>query len=204
MSTQPIDRRTALKIAAALPLSSAFVLSPSEADQARRVALTAHRAATEEQPYQRLFFNEHEWAMVRVLVDMIIPADGRSGSATDAGVPEFMDFVVSDQANRQTAMRGGLRWLDTECHERFEKTFVDCSDAERRQVLDAIAWPARARPEHSHGVAFFNSFRDLTASGFWSSPTGIDDLQYTGNTYVAEWTGCPPAALAKLGVRYND
>jgi hypothetical protein len=101
-------------------------------------------------------------------------------------------------------MRGGLRWLDTECHERFTKPFADCTDAERHRVLDDIAWPARARSELSHGVAFFNSFRDLTANGFWSSRVGIDDLQYTGNTYVAEWTGCPPAALQKLGVRYND
>jgi hypothetical protein len=135
---------------------------------------------------------------------MIIPADERSGSATDAGVPEFIDFVVSDQVNRQTPIRGGLRWLDGECHERFAKTFVECGDAERRQVLDDIAWPTRARPEFSHGVAFFNSFRDLTAGGFWSSRTGIDDLQYTGNTYVAQWDGCPPSALQKLGVRYSD
>jgi hypothetical protein len=204
MASRPIDRRSALKIAAALPLSSAFALGPSEADQARRVAQTALAAAAGGQAYQRLFFTEHEWRTVRILVDMILPADERSGSATDAGVPEFMDFVLSDQANRQTAMRGGLRWLDTECHERFTKPFADCTDAERHRVLDDIAWPARARSELSHGVAFFNSFRDLTANGFWSSRVGIDDLQYTGNTYVAEWTGCPPAALQKLGVRYND
>jgi hypothetical protein len=203
--SEPIDRRSALKIAAAVPLSASFVLSPSEADQARRFSQTARAAAAANgQAYQRLFFTDHEWETVRTLVDMIIPADERSGSATDAGVPEFIDFVVSDQANRQTPMRGGLRWLDGECHERFAKTFVECSDAERRQVLDDIAWPARARPEFSHGVAFFNSFRDLTAGGFWSSRTGIDDLQYTGNTYVAQWDGCPPAALQKLGVRYGD
>jgi hypothetical protein len=203
--SEPIDRRSALKIAAAVPLSSSFVLSPSEADQARRVSQTARAAAAANgHAYQRLFFTDHEWETVRTLVDMIIPADERSGSATDAGVPEFIDFVVSDQANRQTPIRGGLRWLDGECHERFAKTFVESSDAERRQVLDDIAWPARARPEFSHGVAFFNSFRDLTAGGFWSSRTGIDDLQYTGNTYVAQWDGCPPAALQKLGVRYSD
>jgi hypothetical protein len=200
-----MDRRSALKIVAALPVSSGFLLSPSEADQARRVSQTAKAAAAARgQQYQRLFFTDHEWETVRVLVDIIIPADGRSGSATDAGVPEFIDFVVSDQANRQTPMRGGLRWLDGECHERFAKTFLECSDAERRQVLDDIAWPARARPEMSHGVAFFNNIRDLTASGFWSSPAGVDDLQYTGNTFVPQWDGCPPPALAKLGVRYSD
>lgn len=202
---QPIDRRSALKIAAAVPLSSSFVLSQSEADQARRVSQTARAAAIANgAEYQRLFFTDHEWETVRVLVDIIIPADERSGSATDAGVPEFIDFVVSDQASRQTPIRGGLRWLDGECHERFQKTFLTCTAAERSQVLDDIAWPDRARPEFSHGVAFFNSIRDLTANGFWSSRTGIDDLQYMGNTFVPQWNGCPPPALQKLGVRYND
>jgi hypothetical protein len=54
----------------------------------------------------------------------------------------------------------------------------------------------------SHGVAFFSMFRNLTASGFWSSRMGVADLQYIGNAVVHEWQGCPPAALAKLGVSY--
>ena len=54
-----------------------------------------------------------------------------------------------------------------------------------------------------HGIAFFSAFRDLTASGFWSSRIGVKDLGYTGNTFVAEWKGCPPEALAKLGVTYG-
>jgi hypothetical protein len=131
---------------------------------------------------------------------MIIPRDARSGSATDAGVPEFMDFIVNDQESRQTAMRGGLAWIDLECHRRYDKTFLGCSAAERTAVLDDISWPDRARPEMSHGVAFFNSFRDLTATGFWTSKMGIEDLQYMGNTFVAEWDGCPPDALKKLGL----
>ena len=96
--------------------------------------------------------------MVRVLVDLIIPKDERSGSATDAGVPEFMDFMMNDQPARQTAMRGGLAWIDLECQDRFDKRFLECTAAERTAVLDDIAWPAKARPEFSQGVAFFNSF----------------------------------------------
>ncbi|MGH8721307.1 MAG: gluconate 2-dehydrogenase subunit 3 family protein, partial [Burkholderiales bacterium] len=122
---------------------------------------------------------------------------------TDAGVPEFMDFMLQERESMQAPMRGGLAWLDTECRRRFGNTFAAGTDAQRRAVLDDIAWPARAKPEYSHGVAFFNSFRDLTASGFWSSKMGIEDLQYLGNKFVREWTGCPPAALAKLGVRYS-
>jgi hypothetical protein len=115
-----------------------------------------------------------------------------------------MDFIVLDEEGRQTAMRGGLAWLDAICRGRFDKTFVDCTDEERRAVLDGIAWPERAREDMSHGVSFFNSFRDLTASGFWSSRIGVEDLQYQGNTAIPEWTGCPQEALDKVGVRYND
>ena len=116
-----------------------------------------------------------------------------------------MDTLVAEQPEAsQTALRGGLAWLDTECHERFGKRFLEAEDAERRQVLDDIAWPGRARPDLSHGVAFFNRFRDLTASGFWSSRMGVEDLRYMGNTVVSEWTGCPEEQLRKLGVRYDD
>ena len=140
---------------------------------------------------------------MRALVDVVIPKDERSGSATDAGVPEYMDFLMSDGSDGQRiAMRGGLAWLDIQCHKGFGKSFTQCDAAERATVLDAIAWPARAAPDMSQGVAFFTSFRDLTAAGFFSSRMGVEDLRYQGNTFVPEWKGCPPEALAKLGVRY--
>jgi hypothetical protein len=101
-------------------------------------------------------------------------------------------------------MRGGLAWLDTECRERFGKAFVECADPERTAVLDDVAWPDKAPAGLSHGVTFFNRFRDLTASGFWSSRIGVEDLRYTGNVPVQEWKGCPEAQLRKLGVRYDE
>jgi gluconate 2-dehydrogenase gamma chain len=101
-------------------------------------------------------------------------------------------------------MRGGLAWLDNEAYERSAKTFLASSEAERTAILDDIAWPKKARAEMSQGVAFFNMFRDMTASGFWTSKMGITDLDYQGNTFVAEWKGCPPEALQKLGVHYED
>jgi hypothetical protein len=151
-------------------------------------------------PFKPKFFTAHEYATVTVLVDLIIPKDDRSGSATDAGVPAFMDFMMVDQPARQTAMRGGLAWLDRECVNRFEKTFLACTPPERSKVLDDISWPQKAAPELSHGVAFFNSFRDLTASGFFTTKMGIEDLQYMGNRYAPEWAGCAPEALKKLGL----
>lgn len=148
------------------------------------------------------FFTEHEFATVTVLANLIIPADDRSGNAQEAGVPEFIEFMMKDQPHQQTPIRGGLRWLDIETLRRFEKAFVDCSEEQQKQILDDIAWPDSALPEMSQGVAFFNRFRDLVASGFWSSKTGIADIQYIGNVGTV-WNGAPQEWLERLGVSYE-
>lgn len=196
-----MKRRDALKVLLAAPAAT-FAWTEAEAAQAAASA-QASRAVTTAKPFVPQFFTATEFRLVRVLADIVIPKDERSGSAGDAGVPEFMDFMMIDQPARQVAMRGGLAWLDVECQRRFDKTFINCSDAERTAVLDDIAWPAKATPEFAHGVAFFTNFRDLTASGFWTTRMGIDDLQYMGNRSVARWNGCPPDALKKLGVNYD-
>jgi gluconate 2-dehydrogenase gamma chain len=193
-----MNRRGMLKLLGTAP--AAFAWTEAEAQQAHHLAQAARQTAKTSAAFTPKFFTKHEYATVRVLVDLIIPKDERSGSATDAGVPEWMDFMMIDQPARQTAMRGGLAWLDTECVRRYDKPFLNCTAAERTSVLDDIAWPQKARPEMSHGVAFFNSFRDLTASGFWTTKMGMDDLQYMGNVFVPEWKGCPDEALKKLGV----
>lgn len=195
-----LNRRAMLKVLAAAPAAAGFAWTEAEAQQAHHQAQAARRAAAKASTYKPQFFTAHEYATVLVLVDLIIPKDERSGSGTDAGVPEFMDFMMVDQPARQTAMRGGLAWIDRECLRRYDKTFLACSETERTSVLDDISWPQNARPEMSHGVAFFNSFRDLTASGFWTTKMGMADLQYMGNVFVPEWKGCPDAAMKKLGV----
>ena len=196
-----MKRRDVLKILLAAP-AAGFAWTDAEALQAAAAAQSA-RAATTTAPFAPKFFTGAEFRLVRLLADIVIPKDERSGSATDAGVPEFMDFMMVDQPARQVAMRGGLAWLDVECQKRFDKVFLACTDVERTAVLDDIAWPSKAKPEFAHGVAFFNSFRDLTAAGFWTTRMGIDDLQYMGNRSVARWSGCPEEALKKLGVSYG-
>ena len=197
-----LNRRSMLGLLGSVPLAAGFTWTEAEAASAAQAAQTARSApaGARPAPFKPKFFTAHEYATVRVLVDIIIPKDGRSGSATDAGVPEFMDFMMADEPARQTPMRGGLAWIDLECQDRFDKRFLDCSAQERAAVLDDIAWPEKAKPDVAHGVAFFNSFRDLTASGFFSSKMGVTDLQYMGNTMVAEWKGCPDEAMKKLGV----
>jgi len=199
---QNLNRRTLLKMISAVPAAAAFSLTEAEAQQAHHLAQEARQAALQaEKAYTPKFFTEHEYDTVKILCDLIIPADDRSGSATAAGVPEFMDFTMIDQPARQVAMRGGLAWLDAECLRRFDTTFLAATDAQRTDVLDDISTYGQLKPGLSHGQAFFRSFRDLTASGFWTSKMGIDDLGYMGNIVVAQWNGCPPDALKKLGVQ---
>jgi len=199
-----ISRRTALQLVGAAPVAAAMAWTPAEAEQAHTHAQQARAAAAKQsKPYKPTFFTAHEYATVAVLVDLIIPKDDRSGSATDAGVPEFMDFMMIDQPQRQVAMRGGLALIDRMCEELFAKRFVACSDEQRRHVLDGIAYTTDVPPARAHAVAFFNSFRDLTASGFWTTKMGIADLQYQGNVFLDEWNGCPEEALNKLGVKYS-
>lgn len=191
-----INRRRMLHVLGTAPVAVAAAFAPGSAQ-----AYLAERAqaAAAGQAYERRFFTEHEYATVVVLSDLILPRDDRSGSASESGAPEFIDYIVAAQVDRQTPMRGGLAWLDSECRDRFDRAFLDCTDAQRRQVLDDIAYPAKARPGMSHGVRFFSSLRDLVATGFWSSRMGVDDLGYLGNRPTT-WDGPPKAVLDKLGL----
>lgn len=145
------------------------------------------------------FFTTHEMATITILGDIIIPKDKRSGSASDAGVPEFIEFIVKDMPDHQLPMRGGLRWLDMQCLNRYNNTFKDCTAAQQIEMVDAIAYPAIAKPEMQQGVAFFNRIRGLVASGFFSSKMGIEDLGYVGNR-PNKWEGVPPEIIQQYGL----
>ena len=197
-----MSRRDAVQLLAALPMAAFFKLHGAEHERIRRHVDDALRSAAEGVPYAPKFFTAAEFRTVRVLADMVIPRDERSGGASDAGVPEFIDFTVSDREYFQKPMRDGLAWIDSQSNSRFGKAFADATQSQREAILNDIAWPARAPASMAAGVAFFNRFRDLTASGFWSSEIGVKDLRYMGNLFVHEWNGCPPEALRKLGVTY--
>ena len=217
-----VSRRGAIKAfaaAAAVPVFGTFEATEEQLLRAREAAESAVLAEMQGAQFVPKFFTSHEYRTVRVLVDYIIPRDERSGSATDAGVPQYLDFVLSDQTPppgppnptrrfyvaptaAQINVRGGIAWLDNECARRFGagRTFLTTSDAQRRQILDDIAWPAKASRELSHGVAFFTRMRDMTAAAFFSSKMGVQDLRYLGNMPMAGWKGCPSEVIAKLGL----
>ena len=196
-----LTRRDLLKAAAVAPL--AFTpFSTTDGAKAALHALAALEGQAQGTPYHPKYFKSDEWKEIRILVDLIIPKDVRSGSATEAGVPEFMDWLCADNPANYQWMRDALRWLDGFAYDSFHKAFANCTDAQRRELLDQIAWPKNAKRELTEGVNFFNRLRDFTASGFFSSQLGVQDLQYMGNVAIPEWKGCPKPVLDKLGVSY--
>src|SRR2546423_13615189 len=100
------------------------------------------------------FFTADELATIAVLSDIIIPKDAVSGSATDAKVPDFIEFIVKDKPEFQTPMRGGLRWLDLQCAGRYQKAFKDCTAQQQIALVDEIAYPAKAKPAMQPGASF--------------------------------------------------
>jgi gluconate 2-dehydrogenase subunit 3-like protein len=202
-SAKEISRRDAVQLLASIPVAAFLKWPTAEQSRIRELVDDALRAAAEGTPFAPKFFTAAEYRTVRILSDMIIPKDDRSGSATDAGVPEFIDFTMTDRPSSQKWMRDGLAWLDAQSSSRFGKPFADASQSQREAILNDIAWPARAPAAMADGVGFFNRFRDLTSTGFWSSEIGVKDLKYMGNVFNPNWDGCPPAALRKLGVNYS-
>jgi gluconate 2-dehydrogenase gamma chain len=145
------------------------------------------------------FFDAHEMATITILADIIIPRDERSGSASDAKVPDFIEFIVKDMPEHKVPMRGGLRWLDMQCLTRYNKTFVDASGAQQIEMVTEIAYPKKAKPEMHQGVSFFNRMRDLTASGFFTTKIGMEDLGFVGNA-PNKWEGVPSDVLKQYGM----
>ena len=142
-------------------------------------------------------------ATITVLTDIIIPKDDASGSASEAKVPEFIEFIVKDMPQHQVPMRGGLRWLDMQCLKRYENAFKDCTAQQQIEMVDQIAYPAKAKPDMSQGVQFFTLMRDLTASGFYTSEIGVKDVGYIGNT-PAQWNGVPEDVLKQYNLSYTE
>jgi gluconate 2-dehydrogenase gamma chain len=201
------DRRQLLKVLGATPALALAQTPAAPHDHAAHAAGAEAAAKPAAGPYHPKSFSPKEWRTVRVLSDLIIPADDKSGNASQAGVPEYIDEVVTDRHNHggiesrvEAQIKGGLAWLDAEARHRFQHDFADCKVDQQREILDLIAWPKKAAKEHSQAVAFFNRFRDLVAGGFYTSKIGIADLQFKGNTAVDHWDGCPPEVLAKLGL----
>ncbi len=203
-----MNRRESLKALGITSLSAGILLEAcktkgKEAPVVANKEEDTDRQAGEAEKIEKLnsetFFTPHEMATITVFGDIIIPKDDRSGSASDAKVPEFIEFIVKDMPDHQLPMRGGLRWVDMQCLKRYNNAFKDCTAQQQLELVNEIAYPAKAKPEMQPGVAFFDRMRSLTASGFFTSKIGIEDLGYVGNR-PNKWEGVPADVIKQYGL----
>ncbi|MDR0791990.1 MAG: gluconate 2-dehydrogenase subunit 3 family protein [Chitinophagaceae bacterium] len=166
-----------------------------------------NRMPEEEEQYKELiakkYFTGEEMATIAIFADIIIPKDDVSGSAGDAKVPDFIEFIVKDKPEHQIPMRGGLRWVDMQCLNRFGKGFKDCTKEQQIELVDEIAFPKKAKPEMRQGVSFFNLMRGLTATGFYTTEIGVKDIGYMGNR-PNQWNGVPDEVLKQYNLAYTE
>ncbi|MBL7768301.1 MAG: gluconate 2-dehydrogenase subunit 3 family protein [Flavipsychrobacter sp.] len=210
-----MDRRKSLKALALGTLSTGLLLDACKETDKKADAPKTDIAGTgkidrmpeEVDHYNKItadkFFTDHEMATITILADIIIPKDEVSGSASDAKVPDFIEFIVKDMPEHQTPMRGGLRWLDLQCLRQFEKSFKDCSEQQKIAMVDQIAYPDKAKAEMKPGVNFFNLMRDLTCTGFYTSEIGVKDIGYAGNK-PNQWNGVPEDVLNQYKLAYTE
>ncbi len=177
-------------------------------EEAKDMTGTTLNRMPEEKKYEKqlqaeTFFTPEEMATITILGDIIIPRDEVSGSASDAKVPDFIEFIVKDMPEHQTPMRGGLRWLDVQCLNRYEKPFKECTHKQQMEMVDLIAWPNKAKPEMTQGVAFFTLIRNLVGTGFYTSEMGVKDIGYIGNV-PNQWNGVPDDVLKQYHMAYTE
>jgi len=222
-----MDRRKSLKLIATGAITAPAVIAGCKDEDKQKVEAAKEpqfkldRTKEEMQIEKKLlaserFFSEHEMATITLLGDIIIPKDEISGSASDAKVPEFIEFIVKDMPQHQTPMRGGLRWLDMQCLKRYGKTFVDCDHQQQIEMVDGMAYPqieysektnkvkkGKSKAGMEQGIAFFSLIRNLTATGFYTSEIGIKDVGYMGNK-ANQWNGVPDDVLKQYNLAYTE
>ena len=195
MANESISRREILRtFAVGAAAGSVLQVIPAEAAEYIDQVVRKEKAASLAGSYTPKYFSAVQYAALVVLCDMIIPKDEKSGGAVEAGAPEFIDLLTSENEKFQLRLGGGLFWLDGYCTDHYGKVFLDCTPEQKKEVLDLIAFRKNAKqdPSLSHGVSFFALLRNMTCDGYYTSKIGIADLGYIGNTSQREFPGCPP------------
>ena len=190
-----ISRRDILKSLTVTAVGGSVLrVIPLEAAEYAHRMVKAEKAAAESHTYSPKFFSAHMYKTLQNLCNTIIPSDDETKGAVEAGAPEFIDLLTSENKEYQLTLGGGLMWLDNTCSDRYEKPYLDCAQEQQKAILDLIAYRKNAKfdPSLGQGIEFFSLLRKLTADGFFTSEIGIDCLGYIGNTYLQDFPGCPP------------
>jgi hypothetical protein len=190
-----ISRRDVLKnLAVGAAGGSVLQMIPAEAAALAHQMVHKEKVASAAGKYTPKYCSPHQYETLATLCDTIIPKDEKSGGAVEAGAPEFIDLLCSENEEFQLQIGGGLNWLDNSCRDRYEHSFLESTLAQKKEILDLIAYRnnAKSDPSLTQGIAFFARLRQMTCDAFYTSKIGIEDLQYIGNTALAEFPGCPP------------
>jgi gluconate 2-dehydrogenase subunit 3-like protein len=192
MAPKSITRRDILKsLTVGVTAGSVLRVVPLAAAEYAHQTVKTEKAGA---GYTPKFFSAHQFKTLQALSQTIIPPDNESGGALEAGAPEFIDLLTSENQQYQLTLGGGLMWLDSTCADRYGTTYLNSTPDQQKQILDLIAYRKNilADPTLTHGVDFFSFLRNLTADGFFTSEVGIKYLRYIGNAYLKEFPGCPP------------
>ncbi|HZT33787.1 MAG TPA: gluconate 2-dehydrogenase subunit 3 family protein [Bryobacteraceae bacterium] len=195
MSDENLDlsRRDALRnlgITLTLTTAGAGVVSAQDAAH-------VHHLVTQEKtagPYQPKCFNPHEYATLRRLSELIMPADEHSKSAIEAGAPEFIDLLASRNDELAHIYTGGLAWLDQEIERRHGSTFLAAAPEQQTAMLDLIAYRKNESPELGPGIRFFAWVRNMVVDAYFTSKIGMDYLGFMGNGAMSHFS-VPQAAI---------
>lgn len=204
-----MDRRNSIKAILLGTVSASVVIDACKSPNTTVTEVNQDHLMQEEKDYlvkvnaQPTFFDQHEMKTITVLGDIIMPKSATSGSASEAKVPEFIEFIVKDMTEHQVPMSGGLKWLDLHCFKKHGKAFIECTHDEQIGVVDEIAYPKKAKPEVAQGVSFFNKIRDLVTTGYYTSEIGVKDLGYMGNV-PNQWQGVPADVLKQYNLAYTE
>jgi gluconate 2-dehydrogenase gamma chain len=195
MAAETVSRRNVLKsLTMATVAGSVLRAIPLEAAAYAHGMIQTEKANATTGEYSPKFFSAHQYKTLRSLCETILPADADCGGAIEAGAPEFIDLLTSENADFQLRLGGGLMWLDATCTDRYGNAYLDCAPPQQTEILDLIAYKKNAETDEDlgHGADFFAFLRSMTADGFFTSEIGIKYLGYVGNTFLTEFPGCPP------------
>ena len=194
-----ISRRDILKSLTLTAITGSVLrVIPLEAAEYAHRMVRAEKAAAENQAYTPKFFTAHDYKTLQTLCQTIIPSDDSAKGAIEAGAPEFIDLITSENEDYQVALGGGIMWLDNTCLDRYGKAYLDCAPEQQKEILDLIAYSKNFKkdPSLGQGIEFFGFLRKLTADGYFTSEIGIEYLGYIGNTFMKDFPGCPPVPEA--------
>lgn len=197
-----------------IALSVTVVAGQMKLEAAQHVHGRAQEEKKKTGSYNPKLFSQHEFQALGRLAELIVPADSRSGSARDAGAPEFIDLLCSQNEELAAIFTGGLSWLDADMRQRYSATFVAAKPEQQRVMLDLLVQAGQTEQERKEkgetyersdhykdfrrygvhapsqlgpGIFFFDWVRKMTVDAFYTSEIGIKDVDFRGNGSVSKY-----------------